>query len=395
MLAQTAPPADPLPAPPVDVWETDERRALRSLTRDFTTREVVPHLPDWERAQEVPRDLHRRAAAAGLLGVGFPESAGGTGGDAIDVAILTEELIHAGGTSGLAAALLTHGIALPHIVASGDPYLIETFARPTLAGDMIGSLAVTEPDGGSDVASLRTRADRDGDDYVVNGTKTFITSGARADFVTTAVRTGGPGHGGISLLVIPTDTPGFSVVRRLEKMGWHCSDTAELAFVDCRVPVANLVGSEGSAFVQIAQNFAGERLGLATQAHATAQRCLDLTVAYARQRMVFGKPLIAKQTVRHTLVEMARQTELARVYTRHVLAWTARGEQVPAEAAQAKNAAVAACDFAVDKAVQLHGGFGYLRDAEVERHYRDSRILGIGGGATEVMNDLIAKAYGW
>jgi acyl-CoA dehydrogenase len=209
------------------------------------------------------------------------------------------------------------------------------------------------------------------------------------------VRTGGPGHGGISLLVVPTDTPGFSVVRRLEKMGWHCSDTAELAFVNCRVPAGNLIGAEGSAFVQIAQNFAGERLGLATQAHATAQRCLELTVAYARQRMVFGKPLIAKQTVRHTLVEMARQIELTRTYTHAVLARSARGEQVPAEAAQAKNAAVAACDFVVDRAVQLHGGFGYLRDAEVERHYRDSRILGIGGGATEVMNDLIAKAYGW
>jgi acyl-CoA dehydrogenase len=379
----------------VDPWATEERRALRALTRAFVEREVVPHLPDWERAQEVPRALHRRAAEAGLLGVGFAESVGGAGGDAVDVAVLTEELIQAGGTSGLCAALLTHGIALPHLVAAGDPYLIDTFARPTLAGQMIGSLAVTEPDGGSDVASLRTRAERDGDDYVVNGTKTFITSGARADFVTTAVRTGGPGHGGISLLVVPTDTPGFSVVRRLEKMGWHCSDTAELSFVDCRVPVANRIGAEGSAFVQIAQNFAGERLGLATQAHATAARCLDLSVAYAKQRIVFGKPLIAKQTVRHTLVAMARQVELARTYTHAILVRAAAGEQVPAEAAQAKNASVAACDFVVDKAVQLHGGFGYLRDAEVERHYRDARILGIGGGATEVMDDLIAKAYGW
>ncbi len=395
MPIQTELRADPTTSAPADVWRTDERRALRSLTRTFVEREVVPHLADWERAQEVPRALHRRAAQAGLLGVGFPESAGGTGGSAVDVAVVTEELIHAGGTSGLCAALFTHGIALPHLIASGDGHLIDTYARPTLAGELIGSLAVTEPDGGSDVASLRTRAERDGDSYVVNGTKTFITSGARADFVTTAVRTGGPGHGGISLLVVPTDTPGFSVVRRLEKMGWHCSDTAELAYVDCRVPAANLIGAEGSAFVQIAQNFAGERLGLATQAHATAQRCLDLTVAYAKQRIVFGKPLIAKQTVRHTLVEMARSVELSRTYTHAVLARAAAGEQVPAEAAQAKNASVATCDFVVDKAVQLHGGFGYLRDAEVERHYRDARILGIGGGATEVMNDLIAKAYGW
>ena len=403
MLAQTATPAGRAPraAEPLglrtvaDPWETDERRALRALARDFTQREIVPNLDAWERAQEVPRDLHRRAAQAGLLGVGFDEAVGGAGGDPVDVAVLTEELIQAGGSSGLCAALLTHGIALPHMAKSGNTHLIETFVRPTLAGELIGSLAVTEPDAGSDVASLRTRAERDGDVYVVNGTKTFITSGARADFITTAVRTGGPGHAGISLLVIPTDTPGFSVVRRLEKMGWHCSDTAELAFVDCGVPAENLIGAEGSAFVQIAQNFAGERLGLATQAYATAQRCLDLTVAYTRQRIVFGKPLIAKQTVRHTLVEMARHIELARTYARAVLVRASAGEQVPAEAAQAKNAAVAACDLVVDKAVQLHGGFGYLRDAEVERHYRDSRILGIGGGATEVMNDLIAKAYGW
>ncbi len=261
MLAQTpAPPtgsAPPSPRTAVDPWRTDERRALRALTRDFTEREIVPHLSDWERAQEVPRDLHRRAASAGLLGVGFGEDVGGTGGDAVDAAVLTEELIQAGGSSGLCAALLTHGIALPHMIKSNDPHLVDTFVRPTLAGELIGSLAVTEPDGGSDVASLRTRAVREGDSYVVNGTKTFITSGARADFITTAVRTGGPGHAGISLLVIPTDTPGFSVVRRLEKMGWHCSDTAELAFVDCRVPAENLIGAEGSAFVQIAQNFAG------------------------------------------------------------------------------------------------------------------------------------------
>ena len=178
-------------------------------------------------------------------------------------------------------------------------------------------------------------------------------------------------------------------------MGWHCSDTAELAFVDCRVPAANLIGAEGSAFIQIAQNFAGERLGLATQAYATAQRCLDLTVAYAKQRIVFGKPLIAKQTVRHTLVEMARHIELARTYTRSVPRPGGRRRAAPGGSRAGQERRRGRMRLVVDKAVQLHGGFGYLRDAEVERHYRDSRILGIGGGATEVMNDLIAKAYGW
>jgi acyl-CoA dehydrogenase len=378
-----------------DVWSTPERLALRRLARDFTEREVVPHLDEWERAGELPRDLHRKAAAAGLLGLAFPESAGGQGGNGIDSAIQSEEMLYAGASSGLLASLFTHGIALPHIVASGNADLIDRYAKPTLAGDLIGSLAVTEPDAGSDVAGIRTRAMRDGDSYVVNGAKTFITSSTRADFVTTLVRTGDDPHHGLSLLVVDTDTPGFSVTRRLEKMGWLCSDTGELAYVDVRVPAANLVGSEGSAFVQVAQQFASERLGLATHAYGMAHRALELTVDYVRNRTAFGKPLIAKQVVRHKLVEMKRAVEVSTVYAHHVIERHAAGEQLFAEAALAKNQCVKACEFVVDEAVQLHGGAGYMRGTEVERHYRDARILGIGGGATEVMNDLIAKALGW
>lgn len=378
-----------------DVWTTPERTALREMVGRFTRQEIAPYLDAWERAGEVPRDLHRKAAEVGILGLGFPEDAGGSGGNSVDVAIVTEEVLANGGSSGLLAALFTHGIALPHIVSSGGPDLVDRYAKPTLAGQLIGSLGITEPDGGSDVASIRTRAVREGDHYVVNGTKTFITSAGRADFVTTAVRTGGEGHAGISLLVVDTDTPGFTVVRRLEKMGWHCSDTAEISFVDVRVPAANLVGTEGSGFVQIAQQFVAERIGLATHAYAVAQRALDLTVAWAKEREVFGAPLIRKQVVRHRLVEMARRVDTARVYTRHVTERHAAGEQMFVQAAMAKNTAVETCSWVVDQAVQLHGGFGYLRDAEVERHYRDARILGIGGGATEVMNDLIAKGLGW
>jgi acyl-CoA dehydrogenase len=373
-----------------DPFETAERRALRAMVRRFVERDVVPHLDGWERAGEVPRSLHERAAELGLLGIGYPESVGGSGGDLLDVVVLTEELIAAGGSSGLVAALFTHGIALPHIVASGDPGLVDRFVRPTLAGRLIGALAVTEPDTGSDVAALRTTAVRDGDCYLVNGGKTYITSGARADFVTTAVRTGGPGHRGISLLVIERDTPGFSVVRRLEKMGWHCSDTAELSFVDCRVPVANRVGAEGDGFVEVMRRFQTERLNMAVQAYATAQRCLHLTLAWTRTRQTFGRPLGSRQVVRHRLAEMARLTDVARTYTRAVAVRLAGGEDVVAEVSMAKNTAVAACDAVADAAVQLHGGFGYLRDAEVERHYRDSRILGIGGGTTEIMNEIIA-----
>ncbi|MFE2757032.1 acyl-CoA dehydrogenase family protein [Actinosynnema sp. NPDC059335] len=376
------------------LFDTPERRDLRAVVRRFTEREVVPHLADWERAGELPRSLHRAAAGIGLLGLGFPEAVGGAG-DLIDTVVATEELIQAGGSSGLVAGLLTHGIALPHIVDAGDPDLIDRFVRPTLAGELVGALAITEPGGGSDVAALRTTARRDGDSYVVNGTKTFITSGARADFVTTAVRTGGPGHQGISLLVVEKGTPGFAVDRRLEKMGWHCSDTAELSFVDARVPATHLVGPENGGFALVMRQFQVERVSLAAQAYATAQRCLDLTAAYVRQRETFGRPLIARQVVRHRLVEMAQRIDLARTYTREVAVRVAAGEEVVAQVCFAKNAAVEACSFVVDAAVQLHGGFGYLRDAEVERHYRDARILGIGGGATEVMAELAARRLGF
>jgi acyl-CoA dehydrogenase len=362
--------------------------------RRFTTREIVPHLSDWERAGEVPRTLHAAAAKVGLLGVGWPEGVGGGGGDLLDTLTVAEEIILAGGSSGLIAALFTHGIALPHIVASDDPHLIDRYVRPTLAGEAIGSLAVTEPDGGSDVAALRTSARRDGDDYVVSGAKTFITSAARADFVTTAVRTGPPGsgYGGVSLLVIDTTNPGFTVTRRLEKLGWHCSDTGELSFVDVRVPAANLIGAEGTGFVQIMRHFAGERLSMAVQACATARRCLDLTIAWCRRRETFGAPLATRQVVRHRLAEMARVTEVARAYVWGLAERHVSGARVsPAEVAMAKNTAVAACDQVVDAAVQLHGGAGYLRDSEVERHYRDARIMGIGGGTTEIMNEIIAK----
>ena len=379
-----------------DPFVTEERRALRSLVRDFTEREVVPHLDDWEHAGEVPRQLHKQAAAAGIIGAGFPEDIGGGGGSAIDAAIVTEEVIGSGGSSGLCAALFTHGIAIPHIARSGDAKLIDRFVRPTLAGEKIGALGVTEPDGGSDVANIRTRALRDGEAYVVNGAKTFITSGARADFVTLVVRTGGPGHSGISLLVVEAETPGFTVTRRLTKMGWRCSDTAELSFVDCRVPAANLVGAEGSGFVQVAQQFVGERLGLAVHAYAIAQRCLDLTVAWCRERSTFGRPLATRQVVRHRLVEMHRQTDVARTYVRSVLVRQAAGEtDLIAEAALAKNTAVAACEHVAYEAVQLHGGLGYMEGTEVERHYRDARILAIGGGATEVMTELAAKRLGY
>ena len=383
----------------MSTWTTPERRALREMVTSFTEKEVVPHLPAWEDACEVPRELHQKAAAAGLLGVAFPEEVGGQGGDLIDSAIVSEAVLEAGGSTGLIAALFTHGIALPHIVASGNADLIDRYVRPTLAGELIGSLGITEPGGGSDVANIRTKAVRDGDEFIVNGAKTFITSGVRADFVTTAVRTGGEGYGGISLLVIDKGTPGFTVASPLKKMGWHCSDTAELSFDDVRVPAGNIVGEVDGGFVLVMQQFVSERLSLAVQAYSTAQRSLDLAVAYARERETFGKPLIARQVIRHKLVDMHRRTAAARALTRQAVERAVDGDRtdpvIILDAVLAKNQSVEACEWVVSEAVQIFGGMGYMRESEIDRHYRDARILGIGGGATEVLNDLAAKLLGY
>jgi acyl-CoA dehydrogenase len=378
-----------------DPFRTPERLALRRVVRQFISQEVLPHQDSWERAGELPRSLHESAGAVGLLGLHYPESVGGGGGDAVDLVVLVEEAVYAGASGGLIAGLLTTGISLPHLIAAGDPEQISRWVTPTLAGSLIGALAITEPDGGSDVGGLRTTAVRSGDEFVVNGAKTYITSACRADFVVTAVRTGGEGARGVSLLVVEKGTPGFAVSRKLEKMGWLCSDTAELAFSDCRVPVGNLVGAENTGFAQIAQHFVTERLMLAVHAYAAAQRCLDLTVDWCRLRSTFGEKLIHRQLVQHTLVEMARRVDVAREYARRVAVRYVAGEDCVTEVCFAKNTAVEAGEWVISQAVQLHGGLGYMREAEVERQYRDFRILGIGGGTSEILALLAAKRLGY
>lgn len=378
------------------VWTTPERLALRETVRGFVNQEILPHLTQWERDGEIPRELHRKAGALGLLGASAPESAGGEGGDAVDSIVICEEMHQAGASGGLFASLFTCGIAVPHLIAAGDEAQIEKWVKPTLRGDKIGSLAITEPGGGSDVGHLTTTAKRDGDHYVVNGAKTFITSGVRADFVVTAVRTGGPGAGGVSLLVIEKGTPGFTVSRKLEKMGWRASDTAELSFVDARVPVENLVGAENSGFAQIAQAFVSERVALAAQAYASAERCLQLTLEWCRARETFGRPLISRQAVQNTVTEMARKIDVAKVYTHSVIERYMAGDgDLIAEVCFAKNTAVETGEWVANQAVQLFGGLGYMQESEVERQYRDMRILGIGGGTTEILTGLAAKRLGY
>jgi acyl-CoA dehydrogenase len=381
------------------VWDSPERTALRESVATLTKKEIVPNLPQWEEDGELPRELHKIVAKAGFLGLGFPEEVGGSGGDLVDVTASVEAMLEAGGSGGVQASLFTHGIALPHIVENGSSDLIDRYVRPTLAGEKIGSLGITEPGTGSDVANIRTRAVRDGDHYVINGAKMFITSAVRADFVTTVVRTGEDGHGGLSLIVVDKGTPGFTVSKSLKKMGWWCSDTAELSYDNVRVPAENLVGEENQGFYYVMQQFVTERLSLATSAYATAQRCLDLSVEYARQRETFGKPLIARQVIRHKLVEMHRKTDAARKVTRlaveRALETPKADMSLILDAVLAKNTAVEAVEWVANEAVQIHGGMGYMRESEVDRHFRDMRLIGIGGGATEVLTDLASKLLGY
>ncbi|HWJ10375.1 MAG TPA: acyl-CoA dehydrogenase family protein [Nocardioides sp.] len=374
---------------------TPEQLALKQSAIEFTKREVTPHLDQWERDGELPRELQKKLAHAGLLGVGVPEEVGGDGGTLVDVCAAQEGFMEAGWSGGAMASAFTHGIAIPHIIQNGSPELVDAWVRPTLSGDLIGSMAVTEPGTGSDVASISTRAVRDGDHWVINGAKTFITSSVRGDFVTTAVRTGEAGAHGISMIVVPKGTPGFTVSRKLDKMGWLASDTGELSYVDVRVPVGNLVGQENHGFYYIAENFVTERIFLALMGYGHALRCLNLSVQYCKERETFGKPLVSNQVVRAKLVEMHRQVAVARGYTLEVARRYVAGESVIAEACLAKQTAVDTAVWVADQAVQLHGGMGYMRESEVERHYRDVRLLPIGGGATEVLTDLAAKLLGY
>ncbi|MCP1624326.1 acyl-CoA dehydrogenase family protein [Pseudomonas nitroreducens] len=372
----------------------DNHRLVRDSVRRFVEREILPHVADWEEAEEFPRELYRKAGEAGILGIGYPEALGGSHeGDLFAKVAASEELMRCG-SGGLVAGLGSLDIGLPPLIKWGRPELRERIAPQVLAGEKIMALAVTEPSGGSDVASLKTRAVRDGDHYRVSGSKTFITSGVRADYYTVAVRTGGDGFGGVSLLLVEKGTPGFTVSRKLKKMGWWASDTAELFFDDCKVPVENLIGAENMGFACIMANFQSERLALAIMANMTAQLALDEALARSREREAFGKPVGKFQVLKHRLAEMATQVEVSREFTYRQAAKMAAGKSVIKEISMAKNFATDIADRVTYDAVQVLGGMGYMRESLVERLYRDNRILSIGGGTREIMNEIIAKQMG-
>ncbi|WP_347929438.1 acyl-CoA dehydrogenase family protein [Pseudomonas helvetica] len=367
---------------------------VRDSVRRFVEREILPDIDQWEEAEGFPRELYLKAGAAGILGIGYPEALGGSHeGDLFAKIAATEELMRCG-SGGLVAGLGSLDIGLPPILKWARPEVRERVVPQVLCGKKISALAVTEPSGGSDVANLQTRAVRDGDYYRVSGSKTFITSGVRADFHTVAVRTGEPGFGGISLLLIEKGTPGFTVGRQLKKMGWWASDTAELFFDDCRVPVGNLIGVENMGFACIMGNFQNERLALALMANMTAQLALEESLKWARQREAFGKPIGKFQVLKHRLAEMATALEVSREFTYRQAAKMAAGQSVIKEISMAKNVATDTADRITSDAVQILGGLGYMRESLVERLYRDSRILSIGGGTREVMNEIISKQMG-
>jgi acyl-CoA dehydrogenase len=371
---------------------TAEHEAYRDVVRRFVAREIEPFAHDWDEDGEFPRVLYEKAAAIGLLGLGFPEEYGGTDADRFMWIVAVQELARAG-AGGVSAGLNSHSIGAPPIARAGTPEFKARVLPQILSGRKISALAITEPSGGSDVANLCTSARRDGDCYIVNGEKTFITSGMRADYITTAVRTGGPGPGGVSLLVIEGDTPGLARTS-LKKMGWWASDTATLHFDNCRVPAGNLLGEEGAGFKIIMRNFNGERLTMAAGCIAAARVCLDDATEYAKQRHTFGKPLAQHQVIRHKLVDMAQKVAASQAML-EMLAWRLdHGENPVAEICMLKNQATQTMAFCASEAVQIFGGAGYMRGIKVERIYREVKVNAIGGGSEEIMKDLASRQMG-
>jgi acyl-CoA dehydrogenase len=371
---------------------TGEHAAFREVMRRFVAKEIEPYAHQWDEAGEFPRELYAKASEIGLLGLGFPEEYGGVAADQFMKIVASQELARAG-AGGVSASLMSHTIGSPPIARAARPEVKARVLPEVLSGKKISALAITEPGGGSDVANLRTKARRDGDHYVVSGEKTFITSGMRADYLTVAVRTGGEGASGVSLLLIEGDTPGLSRTK-LKKMGWWASDTATLHFDECRVPAENLIGEEGQGFKIIMQNFNSERMGMAASCTAYARVCVEEAIAYAKERKTFGKPIAQHQVIRHKIVDMAQKVAASQAML-EMLAWRlGEGESPVAEICMMKNQATQTMAHCASEAVQIFGGAGFMRGIKVERIYREVKVNAIGGGTEEIMKDLASRQMG-
>lgn len=372
--------------------------ALSDSVRRFTLERIAPHVAQWDEAEEFPRELYREAAALGLLGLGYPEALGGTPASFALRNAVSVTMSRHGGSGGLMASLFSHNIGLPPVLRYGSQDLQREVIPPVLRGEKIAALAITEPGGGSDVASLRTTARREGGDWVIAGEKVFITSGLRADWITVAVRTGDAGSrgaGGISMILVPGDAKGLSRTK-LDKMGWWCSDTAHLRFDNVRVPANHLLGEENAGFKIIMTNFNGERLGMSAMALGFAQACYDEALDWARQRKAFGTALVEKQVIRHKLVDMQMRISSTEAWLDAVTAKVDKelGSDpnfLVAQICMLKNHSTQAMQFCADQAVQILGGMGFMRGTRSERIYREVKVMMIGGGAEEIMKDLAAR----
>jgi acyl-CoA dehydrogenase len=370
----------------------EDHEAYRDSVRAFVGKELLPHAEEWEKAEDFPDETFQRMGALDLFGNKFAEQYGGTGAGHVFEAVLVEELARCG-SGGVAAGLGAHAqIALPPIASFGNEEQKQRWLVPGIKGHKIAALGITEPEAGSDVSGIQTRAVRDGDDYILNGSKMYITNGCRADIVVTAVRTGPDPHGGVSFIVVEKGTPGFDQGTKLKKLGWRASDTAQLFFSDCRVPVANMLGGEGAGFPMIMSNFQWERLTMALGAVSGAEQTLKLARDYAEGRVAFNRPIVRFQVIKHKLVEMATEIEMARHLTYHALWLFSQGRDAVKEVSMAKIAATEAATHVADEAVQIHGGYGYMMEFPVQRAWRDARLGPIGGGTTQIMREIIAKS---
>lgn len=375
---------------------TDEHEALRASIRRFVATELRPHVEEWEEAGYFPDAVFRRCGELGFLGLHYPEQWGGSGGDLASSLLFIEELGRCGaGSIPMAIAVQTH-MCTPAIEHFGTEELKARYLAPAIAGTKIGAIALTEPDTGSDVASITTRADRDGDSWVVNGRKMFITNGTRADFMTMAVQTEpGSQHRGVSLFIIDADSPGVSVSRKLDKLGMRASDTAEIVLDDVRVPAENLLGGKpGQGFTQMSWQLQYERLSGAVQSIGQGDDVLEQTIAYARERRAFGRPLAANQVVAHMLADAATELEAARALTYDTIWRVQQGEYPVVEISMAKKYAAQVQNRLVDTCLQIYGGAGYLTETPVSRLWRDARLQRIGAGTDQIMNEVIAKRMG-
>ena len=376
---------------------TDEHNAFRQLVRDFAEKELAPHADEWEKAGIFPaHELFPKMGKLGLLGVEYDEKYGGQGADHLYTVILHEEL----GRSGPGGVVMGIGVqtdmATPSLHRFGSEDLKERYLRPTISGEAVCSVAVTEPDAGSDVAAIRTRAVRDGDDWVINGSKMFITNGTQADWICLLARTSDePGYGSFSQIIVPTDAPGFAVSRKLSKLGMHSSDTAELTFTDMRVPVANTIGQIGQGFYQQMGQFQNERMVACYSQVGAASRALERTAGYLKTRKAFGKPLIDKQYVSFRLAELSARVDMLKHYNYAAAEAYLRGEDTTRFATVAKLEAGRLAREVASTCLQFHGGMGYMEETWTARALRDSTLLSIGGGADEVMLYVLSRLDGF